>query len=142
MTTFVKPGKRLDPEHVENQVNAIRTRRHVERRARRRYSGRSYKLNEGKCRLCERPANVRPLTRHHLVPQRYEGTWTNENIVPLCRRCHDQVDGCPPARTRRDKRLWRAMLRRAMKPGEVSHVRRMMGQEWLDREYPTHARLP
>jgi 5-methylcytosine-specific restriction endonuclease McrA len=144
MTTQPRTGQVRALSHAESeeQWNAVRFGRHVERRARRRYSGRSYKLNEKACRLCRRPANVRPLTRHHLVPQRFAGRWDNENIVPLCRPCHDHVDGCAPRFRGRDKRLWRSMLRRAMRPGEVSYVRRMMGQQWLDRQYPGRLQLP
>lgn len=139
MTTTPRTGFARTRSHAEDETNAVKYRRRVERRARRRHTGRSYKLNEQACRLCKRPASVRPLTRHHLVPQRYRGCWANQNIVPLCRRCHDQVDGCPPQRYRRDKRLWRSMLRRCLTPSEVSHVRRTMGQAWLDREYPLHS---
>lgn len=144
MTTQPRSGLVRTRSHVDvdEQNNAIRRGRHVERRARKRHSGRSYKLNEKECRLCRRPSHVRMLTRHHLVPQRFAGRWDNENIVPLCRPCHDQVDGCAPRFHRRDKLLWRSMLRRAMRPGEVSYVRRMMGQTWLDLNYPGHVRLP
>lgn len=144
MTTQPRSGLVKAEGHAERMFreNAEARYRHISRRAKRRYTGRSYKLNEKECRLCRRPAHVRPLTRHHLVPQRFAGRWDNENIVPLCRHCHDQVDGCAPRSKRRDKMMWRSMLRRALRPGEVSYVRRVMGEQWLERNYPAHPRLP
>lgn len=92
-----------------------------------------YKLaQEGRCRMCERPASVRPLTRHHLVPIRAGGTWRNQNIVPLCRPCHDLIE--QPANL---ARLWRTMLRGRLTEGEVSHIRRVKGDNWLEHEYPS-----
>lgn len=99
--------------------------------------------------MCQRPSSVRLLTRHHLVPQawyrervngvRRQEEWlllrrdSNTNVVPLCRPCHDLIDNGPWS----DRRMWRAMLRRLLLPGEVAHVRRAMGQSWLEREYPS-----
>ena len=110
---------------------------------------RHYKIvNEGRCRMCLRSDRVRRLTRHHLVPQRHFEQMViaekmsrramkrrrdaNENVIPLCRVCHDLID----CGTFSDQRLWRAMLRRLLTPGEISAIRRRMGEEWFDRNYP------
>src|SRR6476659_8364604 len=112
--------------------------------------------NEGRCRLCERP-NVpvvsraeegftlpgnkriavvtagRFLTRHHLVPQELGGTDRNENIVPLCRSCHDLIDAGPML----IRLIYRRMLRHKLSPGEVSYIRRRQGEKWLEKWYPS-----
>lgn len=108
----------------------------VEQRAKKRHTGRNYKLNEGRCRLCERSALLRPLTRHHLVPISQGGTWANDNIVPLCAMCHCAVDAQGNG-NRQDRLIWRSMLRRRLRDGEISHVRRTMGEQWLAWNYPT-----
>lgn len=125
------------PEHDEHLLPRFqRQYRHSgKRRGKRRY-----KLGEGKCRLCERSAKVRRLTRHHLVPISKGGSWRNENIIPLCRICHTAVDAAGSA-NRQDRLIWRSMLRRRLLPGEISHVRRVMGEEWLTWEYPTMRQL-
>lgn len=100
-------------------------------------------VREGACRMCRRPAKVRPLTRHHLVPQRKRDRIPNTpgvggihhpgNVVPLCRPCHDRVetDG-----------LAAAMLRRVMHHDEVRFVRDTMGARWLNRNYPYWGAAP
>lgn len=94
---------------------------------------------EGHCRMCRRPSRVRPLTRHHLIPQ---GWWKAKgeeigalrnaaaNIVPLCRACHDDVESKNGAESRR-------MLRRVLTQTEIAFVIDVIGHAWLDRRYPS-----
>lgn len=67
---------------------------------------------EGRCRLCERLWDVRPPTRHRIVPGRHGGRYVARNIVPLCRPCHDLIEADASARRMLRARLW---------PGEVSY---------------------
>lgn len=96
---------------------------------------------EGHCRMCLRPASVRPLTRHHLVPE----AWflrqplamrlirnAHANIVPLCRPCHDLVDN----RSNLVREEARMHLRRSFSQSEIAFAIQVRGQHWLDREYP------
>lgn len=94
------------------------------------------KLSEGRCRMCLRESSVRPLTRHHLIPQwwwyKRGDPWPEyrniaANIVPLCRPCHDDVE--------RDEAA-RRMLRRLLGVDEVALVVTTIGQRWLDQTYP------
>lgn len=95
------------------------------------------------CRMCGRPRNVRPITRHHLVPQ----AWFDEleesdprrmlrnataNLVPLCRQCHDLVDN-------RDEYVRvesRRMLRRSLAQSEIAFAIHLRGRHWLEHHYP------
>ena len=105
-----------------------------------------------RCRMCDRPADVRPLTRHHIVPQwwfrdqaaraRSRGLepphWPTKanvyaNIVRLCRPCHDLIDHGP----RHERLRYRRMLRALLHPEELAFARRTRGQAWLDEEYPS-----
>lgn len=90
---------------------------------------------EKHCRACLRPDEVRPLTRHHLVPQSW---WLRRgglaryrnlaaNIIPLCRPCHDAVEHDLEARR---------MLRRSLTQQEVALAIALRGQLWLDWCYP------
>lgn len=99
------------------------------------------KFNEGQCRMCERKRQVRPLTRHHLVPMRWflgPGARfrmvrnANANIIPLCRLCHDQIEERDP--------IARRMLRKLLTQQEVAFAVRLRGIEWLNREYPFDAK--
>lgn len=83
---------------------------------------------EGQCRLCERKASVRPLTRHRIVPGAVGGPYRADNVVPLCRPCHDLVD-------HRDEDVRvpaRRMLRVVLWPVEVAYARR-----WLRGRFDT-----
>jgi len=141
----------IDRNHPE-QANAIaedrayviaRSLARRERKDVRRAKRGWHKLREeGRCRLCLRSRSVRRLTRHRLVPGREGGEYAYANVVPLCRPCHDLVDGCTMRARKRDRALWRAMLRRVMTDAEVAYVQRVMGDGWLRENYPTHARLP
>lgn len=91
---------------------------------------------EGFCRLCGRSAKVRPLTRHHLIPQRwfisqppreYRLRNAAANVVPLCRPCHDLVE---------DEMLVRSMLRRKLLHEEEEFILNLKGRVWLNRVYP------
>lgn len=96
------------------------------------------KREEGRCRMCLRPAAVRPLTRHHVVPR----AWLSRsrprlyvlrnvaaNIVPLCRPCHDAVEADPAARR---------LLRKVLAPDEVAFALAVAGS-WFRRHYPDAA---
>lgn len=95
------------------------------------------KRSEGRCRMCQRSSDVRPLTRHHLVP---EG-WFNRpgvrfrlirnvapNMIPLCRPCHDFVE---------TDMTGRRELRRVLAPDEVTYALQVAGRRWFDRYYPS-----
>lgn len=91
---------------------------------------------EKHCRACLRSQDVRPLTRHHLVPQswwlrrgsefaRYRNVAAN--VIPLCRPCHDEVERDTEARR---------MLRRALTQQEITLAISLRGITWLDTLYP------
>lgn len=116
-----------------------------------RGGGREKVRQEARCRMCLRPRGpdtraeaiskdfppgVRALTRHHIVPQ----SWfkgqppatrairsVDANVVPLCRQCHDEVEG--------DEEGCR-MLRRVLGTEEITFVLQTAGHPWLDRRYP------
>lgn len=97
---------------------------------------------EGACRLCRRPSRVRPLTRHRIYPGRLGGTYRQENVVPLCRVCHDLIDD----HRDRDPDEWRTlrrMLRACLWPHEHAYAARLfalLGPDAFDRHYPRPAR--
>jgi hypothetical protein len=125
--------------------------------ARNRGAGAAKVREEGACRMCRRLAQVRPLTRHHLVAQRWfrsrlvslpvtreeeEAAWmewrrlrdADANIVPLCEPCHKQVEGDAGHRL---------LLRRVLAPEEATFCILLRGQEWFDHRYPPRrARRP
>lgn len=92
---------------------------------------------EGRCRMCRRASDVRPLSRHHLVPQ----SWFREhpslaplrhadaNIVPFCDPCHQEVE-------KRGSHA-RVELRRLLGNAEVAFVLQLRGRDWVDGRYPT-----
>lgn len=92
---------------------------------------------EGACRMCRRPASVRPLTRHHVVglawfrdrPRFVPLRHVDANIVPLCEPCHKQIERREPAHARVE-------LRRLLCPAEVAFVLQTAGRAWLDWRYP------
>ncbi len=102
---------------------------------------------EAVCRMCLRTARVRPLTRHHLVPE----SWFRQqplalkmirnahaNIVPLCRSCHDRVDNYATEEELRDRVEARRHLRRSLTQQEIAFAIQVRGQDWLDHHYPLH----
>ena len=101
-----------------------------------RHKGWAKVHEEGRCRMCLRPSAVRPLTRHHLVPQ----SWfrgrpkfaplrhSEANIVPLCEPCHREVE-------MRDAHA-RVELRRLLGASEIAFVLQVVGRAWLDKRYP------
>lgn len=95
---------------------------------------------EGHCRMCQRPHAVRPLTRHHLVPQSWFLRQTHDkrwaarrnlaaNIIPLCRPCHDAVERYDDLESRR-------MLRRLLTQEEIAFAWMVRGPQWFNRWYP------
>lgn len=102
---------------------------------RRLYTDHGKVAREGHCRMCLRHQSIRPLSRHHLIPQswfRQRGLVTRlrnaaANIVPLCRLCHDEVEQDIGSRR---------MLRRSLTQEEVAFVIDVIGAAWFDRRYP------
>lgn len=140
---MTEDSRHLLPRYrVANEQQARMRMRAIDRRARKKKRGRGrFKLKEeGRCRLCLRLRKVRPLTRHHLVPLSLGGSWEDDNIVPLCRLCHDAVDANGYG-NRLDQLQWRSMLRRVLYHEEISHVRAKLGEEWLEWSYPTMREL-
>lgn len=99
------------------------------------------KMEHSVCRMCLRDHRVRPLTRHHLVPE----SWflrqplalrlvrnAHANIIPLCRPCHDLVD----SREEREREMARKHLRRSLTQQEVAFAIQVRGLPWLGRAYP------
>lgn len=86
--------------------------------------------SEGQCRLCERPASVRKLTRHRLVPGQFGGEYVPKNVVPLCWQCHVEVES-PDAFSRR-------LLRPKLWFEETQHAKHIMGEQWFNAMYPEH----
>lgn len=95
------------------------------------------KVNEEACcRMCRRSRMIRPLTRHHIVPQSYFRArpklaplrHADANIVPLCTRCHRDVERSTPHA--------RIELRRLLGPSEIAFAIQVAGRVWLDRRYP------
>jgi hypothetical protein len=95
----------------------------------------------GPCRICggvDKGGN----DPHHLVPrgmgQTLGGEWTEANIVPLCRFCHDRV-------TRRDREAC-SILRANLLPGkrggeqgdEESYARMKLGDLFFEEMYPVN----
>lgn len=96
---------------------------------------------EGHCRMCLRPASVRPLTRHHIIPE----SWflrqphhlrvirnAHANVIPLCRPCHDLVDN----RETDERENARRMLRRSFSQSEIAFIIQVRGLDWLNDAYP------
>lgn len=93
---------------------------------------------EGRCRMCQRPSSVRPLTRHHIVPLSYfrrrpkvvSLRHSDANIVGLCEPCHRLVEkpGVDHARVE---------LRRVLSSTEIAFAIQVAGQQWLDARYPS-----
>lgn len=97
--------------------------------------------HEGHCRMCRRPAHVRPLTEHHIVPRRWwvgmDDRWrivlhAAANVIPLCRPCHDLVEDSDV--TVREPA--RRMCRRSMTQQEVAFAIHLQGADWVARHYP------
>jgi 5-methylcytosine-specific restriction endonuclease McrA len=86
---------------------------------------------EGRCRVCGWKHH---LTRHHIVPRGQRGDDADDNLVPLCERCHGELH-------RSDAISVRVRLRSKLTPAEIAYVISKKGLEWLDRRYPErHAR--
>lgn len=98
---------------------------------------------EAHCRMCQRHMRVRPLTRHHLVPLRWwkhiDLEWRSvrncpNNIIPLCRGCHDLIES-PDREIRVEARR---MLRRSLSQAEIAFAIAARGKEWFEQQYPTN----
>ena len=89
---------------------------------------------EAQCRLCgrfNRGSGARELTKHRLVPGRFGGEYIVANVIPLCRRCHDDVEA--------QDAVARRMLRPKLWPLEVSHAIKKISEEWYEYMYPKPA---
>jgi len=104
-----------------------------------RHKGFAKVREEGRCRMCLRSSSVRPLSRHHLVPQAWFRArpklaplrHAEANIVPLCDPCHQAVE-------ERGSHA-RKELRRLLGAAEVAFVIQVRGRDWLDLRYPVGA---
>ena len=47
------------------------------------------KINDSSCHFC---ARQREIQAHHIVPQRFNGRDTRENLVGVCERCHKKLE--------------------------------------------------
>lgn len=109
----------------------------------RRDSGWQKVREEGHCRMCLRPATVRKLTRHHLVPQAYfncrGGTGTqwrylrdvDANVVGLCRDDHDLIHSIEWGE------FAKIFLRNSLTQEEIAFMIQVRGLEWVNRFYPS-----
>lgn len=91
---------------------------------------------EGQCRLCSRlnrGSGARELSRHRLVPGRFGGEYIVANVIPLCRRCHDDVEAQDP--------VARRMLLPKLWPMEIAHAIKKINQEWFWLMYPKPAMM-
>lgn len=93
---------------------------------------------EAHCRMCRRHKTVRPLTRHHVIPQEWWRMQGDEiaalrnaaaNVVGLCRVCHDHVEV--------EDDTGRRMLRNVLAQDEIAFVIDVIGRDWLDERYPS-----
>jgi hypothetical protein len=102
--------------------------------------GRMKMEREGRCRMCLTPRQrrgSRMLSRHHLVPKAWEG-WklfghlryrirdADANVIPLCLRCHREVETDEWARR---------MLRKVLGQEEIAFAIQVRGKAWLDARY-------
>lgn len=101
---------------------------------------------EGCCRICGGVGANHPppksgwVTGHHLIPRNSIGsTNSDDNIVPLCFRCHKIVDSHKPANIVQREEL-RRILRANLRPEEIAYCNLMMGRGWIDRHYPLDGR--
>lgn len=54
--------------------------------------GEIIKRDGNKCILCNKRPRITPLTVHHIIARRLGGSNHEENLVTLCRECHDEVE--------------------------------------------------
>lgn len=85
-------------------------------------------LADRECRLCGRPAQ----DAHHLIYRSHDGDDVPDNLIPLCRRCHDTVhDG---------DRIARLSLMLTLRDEERAYVVSKLGDNdaaaaWAERVY-------
>ena len=93
------------------------------------------------CRMCQRPHSVRPITRHHLVPDAWfrrqpialrQRRNAHANLIPLCRPCHDLVEALDEF----ERAQARRGLRRSLSQQEIAFAIAVRGRQWLDFHYP------
>lgn len=84
---------------------------------------------EGPCRCCKLTGLVE---YHHLVPRAIGGSDAEDNIVPLCRYCHQLV-------TERDRRFC-ALLRANLSDAEYAYAADLLGDARFDDRYPVEYR--
>lgn len=85
-------------------------------------------LAERECRLCGRPAQ----DAHHLIFRSHGGDDVPENLIPLCRRCHDSIHA--------SDRIARMSLMLTLRDEERAYVVSKLGDNdhaaaWAERVY-------
>jgi 5-methylcytosine-specific restriction endonuclease McrA len=95
---------------------------------------------EDHCRFCLRPARIRSLTRHHLVPRSYFNNFgykylrdSDANLIPLCREDHDLIHDPIMGG------MARTMLRKLLTQGEIAFMIQVRGIDWTNSTYPLSA---
>lgn len=84
---------------------------------------RAEKLTE--CRLCSATEPFEPLELHHLVPRSAGGDDVADNLVALCRQCHDCVTRRVPADL--------ADLAEGLSDGEYAYCIEKLGEGAMER---------
>ena len=82
-------------------------------------------LAEGRCRLCGARGG---LGRHHLVARSQGGSDVDDNLVPLCIVCHEDVE--------RQRHEARRRLRLVLRPEEWDYVVGRVGLGRAQARYP------
>jgi 5-methylcytosine-specific restriction endonuclease McrA len=93
------------------------------------------KFPERTCRLCPEPWQ----DLHHLLPKDGSGTWPGgddvvDNLIPLCRSCHNLVEARLTSA--------RARVRDTLTARNLDYLKRRIGDRWfvfLDRHYAERA---
>lgn len=97
------------------------------RRKRLAHAGRA-KVKHAACRAC---GFLWGIERHHLVPRSLGGDDTDDNIIPLCHACHQDLHNHPNGRARTGSRI-----RRSLYAVEEAYILRRKGRDFLDLYYP------
>lgn len=100
-------------------------RRHHRRVASKGRWQRIIDAKNGPCRCCFTNGLIE---FHHLVPRAIGGSDTEDNIVPLCRDCHELI-------TERDKRFC-ALLRANLTDAEYAYLLETLGEARTEARYP------
>ena len=91
-------------------------------------------LDGYRCRICGED-NKRRLTAHHLIGLRPKDDRI-ANLVTLCAECHKIVDSTRFQDQKRKTDL-RRILRSRLSDDEIAYVRWRVGDDELERRYPT-----